>query len=58
MAIRMYEVTVEELADLLRQAENAHADYERSLGHKDDDWPTWYAKYVLENLETAADAAE
>jgi hypothetical protein len=49
----MYEVTVNELADLLRKAEAAHADYEKSLGHRDDDWPTWYAKYVLEALETA-----
>ncbi len=43
----MYEVTVEELAYLLRQAEAAHADYEKTLGRKDDDWPTYYARYVL-----------
>lgn len=49
----MYEVTVEELAELLRDAEKAHAQYEKSLGHPDDDWPTWYATYVLENLEKA-----
>jgi hypothetical protein len=49
----MYEVTVDELADLLRNAEKAHADYEKSLGHPDDDWASWYAKYVLENLEKA-----
>lgn len=52
----MYEVTVQELADLLREAEAAHADYEKTLGHRDDDWPTWYAQYVLEALEkTSAD---
>jgi hypothetical protein len=50
----MYEVTVQELADLLRKAEAAHADYEKGLGHRDDDWPTWYAKYVLEALETTS----
>lgn len=35
----MYEVTVQELADLLRKAEAAHADYEKILGQRDDDWP-------------------
>lgn len=49
----MYEVTVDELAELLRDAEKAHAEYEKSLGHRDDDWPSWYAKYVLDNLEKA-----
>lgn len=49
----MYEVTVEELADLLRQAEAAHAKYEQTLGKHDDDWPAWYAKYVLDALEGA-----
>jgi hypothetical protein len=49
----MYEVTVEELAELLRNAEKAHAEFEKSLGHPDADWPSWYAKYVLDNLEKA-----
>lgn len=49
----MYEVTVDELAELLRNAEKAHAEYETSIGHRDDDWPAWYAKYVLDNLEKA-----
>lgn len=47
----MYEVTVDELADLLRDAETAHASFEESLGRRDDDWPKWYAKYILDNLE-------
>jgi hypothetical protein len=51
----MYEVTVDELADLLRDAEKAHAEYEKSLGRSDADWPTWYAKYVLDNLEKDGD---
>jgi hypothetical protein len=50
----MYEVTVQELADLLRKAEAAHADYEKSTGKRDDDWPSWYAKYILEQLETSS----
>lgn len=48
----MYEVTVDELAGLLRDAEKAHAAFETSLGRRDDDWPSWYAKYVLDHLET------
>ncbi len=38
------------LAALLREAERAHGDYERSLGHRDDDWPDWYAAYIAERL--------
>lgn len=49
----MYEVTVDELAMLLRQAEAAHADYEKSLGRRDEDWPAWYAKYILDALQPA-----
>jgi len=44
------ELTQEELARLLRDAEHAHGEYERELGRRDDDWPTWYAGYVLERL--------
>ncbi|HSC90959.1 MAG TPA: hypothetical protein VLB86_04820 [Gaiellaceae bacterium] len=47
------DLTVEELAELLREAERAHADYERELGSRDDDWPSWYARYVLDRLSEA-----
>jgi hypothetical protein len=43
-------VTVEELAELLREAERAHGEYERELGERDEDWPSWYARYILERL--------
>lgn len=36
------------LAQLLRDAEAAHAEYEKKLGHADADWPAWYAQYILE----------
>ena len=39
------DVTREELAELLKAAENAHGEYER-----DADWPTWYAGYILDRL--------
>jgi hypothetical protein len=38
------------LAVLLREAERAHGDYETSIGHRDDDWPDWYAAYIAERL--------
>ena len=41
----------EELARLLREAENAHGEYEKELGHRDEDWPTWYAGWILEQLQ-------
>ena len=40
-----------ELARLLREAADAHADHERELGRRDEDWPTWYAAWILEQLE-------
>ena len=46
-------LTPERLAELLREAEQAHAEYERSLGHADDDWPAWYARYIIDKLEEA-----
>jgi hypothetical protein len=41
----------EDLAALLREAERAHADYERELGQRDEDWPAWYAGYILDRLQ-------
>jgi len=44
-------LTAEQLATLLREAEKAHGEYERTLGHRDDDWPTWYAAYIVKKLQ-------
>jgi hypothetical protein len=46
-------LTKERLAELLREAERAHAEFERDLGHRDEDWPAWYAGYILEQLGSA-----
>ena len=46
-----YDVSREQLAELLREAERAHGDYERDLGRRDEDWPSWYADYILRRLE-------
>jgi hypothetical protein len=43
-------LTQDQLAELLRDAERAHGEYERELGARDEDWPTWYAGYILERL--------
>lgn len=44
-------LTAEQLALALREAEAAHAEYERALGHADADWPTWYATFIVEWLD-------
>ncbi len=43
-------LTQDELAALLREAESAHGAYERELGARDEDWPGWYAGYILDRL--------
>lgn len=45
------DLTADQLAALLREAERAHGEYERTLGHRDDDWPTWYAAYIVKRLQ-------
>lgn len=49
----METITVDRLAQLLRQAESAHGEYERSLGHRDEDWPKWYAQYIFDQVPEA-----
>ena len=44
------QLTADELAQLLRDAEQAHGAYEQELGRRDEDWPAWYASYLLERL--------
>ncbi|GAA2024586.1 glyoxalase [Catenulispora yoronensis] len=35
-----------ELEQALREAAVAHGEYERELGHHDEDWPSWYAAHM------------
>jgi hypothetical protein len=44
------DLTSERLAELLRAAERAHGAYEQELGARDEDWPAWYSKYILDRL--------
>ena len=45
-----HKLTVDELAGLLREAEQAHGEFEKTLGRRDEDWPSWYADYMLKKL--------
>lgn len=36
-----------DLANSFRRAEAAHGEHEKRLGHRDDDWPEWYAAYMI-----------
>jgi len=36
-----------DLAGAFRRAEHAHGAYEATLGHRDEDWPEWYAAYMV-----------
>ncbi len=46
------DLTKEELTDLLREAEQAHGKYETEElgGVRDEDWPTWYAAFIVDKL--------
>lgn len=47
----MTTLTKDRLAELLREAAEAHHEYEEKLGERDEDWPAWYAGYVVERLD-------
>jgi hypothetical protein len=42
----------DELADALRRAAAAHGEHEKQLGHEDADWPSWYARYMVEEQQS------
>ncbi len=45
-----YNMTRELLASLLVEAKKAHSLYEQQLGSPDENWPDWYAGFVLKKL--------
>jgi len=47
-------LTQEELAELLREAAKAHHAYEQGLAGRDEDWPGWYAAFILERLRSSS----
>jgi hypothetical protein len=50
MQLELGDRPVARLSEILREAEHAHAVYERSLGHADPDWATWYARHIVDRL--------
>jgi hypothetical protein len=39
--------TVADLAGALRRAEAAHGEHEKRTGVRDEDWPDWYARFIV-----------
>jgi hypothetical protein len=38
---------VSDLAQALRRAEAAHGEHEKRTGRRDENWPAWYAEYLV-----------
>jgi hypothetical protein len=43
-------IKIDLLAELLKQAEREHSEYEKHLGERDANWACWYAEYVVSKL--------
>ena len=39
--------STDELARALKRAEAAHGEHEKRTGERDEDWPAWYAAFML-----------
>jgi catechol 2,3-dioxygenase-like lactoylglutathione lyase family enzyme len=39
--------STEDLASAMRRAEAAHGEFEKTLGHRDDEWADWYAAFMV-----------
>jgi catechol 2,3-dioxygenase-like lactoylglutathione lyase family enzyme len=49
--------SVDELARALKRAETAHGEHEARTGERDEDWPAWYAAFMLAE-QTGAEPPE
>lgn len=47
-AERVVTMTETELGLMLHEAASAHHLHEKNLGHPDDQWPEWYAAYIMD----------
>jgi hypothetical protein len=54
------ELTKEELAGLLREAEAAHGKYEQEElgGVRDEEWPAWYAEFIVKARRERAEGSK
>ena len=43
--------SVADLAEAMRRAELAHGKYEAELGQRDENWPDWYAQYMVDERQ-------
>jgi hypothetical protein len=50
--VALEDLTQEELARLLREAEEAHGKYEKEElgGVRDEEWASWYAEFIVNAL--------
>jgi hypothetical protein len=50
--VALEDLTQEELAGLLREAEEAHGKYEKEElgGVRDEEWASWYAEFIVNAL--------
>jgi catechol 2,3-dioxygenase-like lactoylglutathione lyase family enzyme len=39
--------SVSDLANAMRRAEAAHGEHEKRTGQRDENWPDWYAQYMV-----------
>lgn len=49
--------SVEELAGAMRRAAAAHGRHEEEIGHADENWPDWYAQYMVDEQHAQATGA-
>ena len=49
-------IAEDRLRTLLRVAESAHAAYEAERGEADEDWPAWYAAFIVARWREEPDA--
>lgn len=39
--------SIKDLANAMRRAEMAHGEHEKRIGGRDENWPDWYAEYMV-----------
>ncbi|HLY35052.1 MAG TPA: hypothetical protein VKQ07_11010, partial [Jatrophihabitantaceae bacterium] len=39
--------SADDLADAMRRAAAAHGEHEKRIGEADENWPAWYARYMV-----------
>ncbi len=44
--------SAKDLEAALRRAAAAHGEHEQKLGHRDENWPQWYADYMVREQAT------